>query len=57
MVTFNALLIATSFGLYYLGSETLRSWTSGLHIAVGILLPALWLVHILVGRRTPRRQP
>jgi predicted small integral membrane protein len=52
MVTFNAALILTAFGLYYLGSETLRPWASELHIGFGILFPVLLLVHIVVGRRS-----
>jgi cytochrome c biogenesis protein CcdA len=54
MVTFNAVLIATAFGLYYLGSETLRPWMSWIHIAAGFLL-ALWFpLHIYWGRRKMR---
>jgi len=52
MATFNATLIATSFGLYYLGSETLRPWISDGHIGVGLLLPVLFVVHVLRGRRS-----
>ena len=33
MLAFNAVLIATAFGHYYLVSETLRPRASGLHIA------------------------
>ena len=51
MVTFNALLIVTAFGLYYLGSEVLRPWMSWIHIAAGFAL-ALWFpLHIYLGRR------
>jgi predicted small integral membrane protein len=51
MATFNAVLIVTAFGLYYLGSETLRPWMSWIHIAAGCFL-ALWFpVHIVWGRR------
>ena len=52
MVTFNAVLILTAFGLYYLGSEMLRPWASRLHIGVGVVLPILFLVHVIVGRRS-----
>ena len=53
MVTFNALLIVTAFGLYYLGSEVLRPWMSWIHIAAGFAL-ALWFpLHIYLGRRRP----
>jgi hypothetical protein len=52
MVAVNAALIATAFGLYYAGSETLRPWISDLHIVVGVALPALLGVHVWLGRRT-----
>jgi hypothetical protein len=52
MVTFNAALILTAFGLYYLGSEVLRPWASWLHIGVGLALPVLFIVHVIVGRRS-----
>ena len=51
MVTFNAVLIATAFGLYYLGSETLRPWMSWIHIAAGFSLSLLFPLHIFWGRR------
>jgi len=50
MITLNAFLIATAFGLYYLGSEALRPWISNTHIAVGFALPVLFVVHVLSGR-------
>jgi hypothetical protein len=51
MAAFNAVLIATAFGLYYLGSETLRPWLSWTHIAVGITLCLLFPLHVYLGRR------
>ena len=51
MITFNAILIVTAFGLYYLGSEALRPWISDAHIAVGLALPLLLFVHVMLGRR------
>ena len=51
MVAFNGTLVVTSFGLYYAGSETIRPWMSGIHTALGLLLPVLVLVHVAVGRR------
>jgi hypothetical protein len=47
-----AVLTITGYGLYYAGGERLRAWTSGIHLAVGLALPLLLLVHILLGRRT-----
>jgi hypothetical protein len=52
MVTFNAILIVTAFGLYYLGSEMLRPWISDVHIAVGFAFPLLLLIHVVLGRRS-----
>lgn len=52
MVAFNGILIATAFGLYYFGAETLRPWTNDLHIAAGFALPVLLAAHVVLGRRT-----
>jgi hypothetical protein len=51
MLAFNAVLIATAFGLYYLGSEILRPWASDIHIAFGLAIPLLFLAHINTGRQ------
>jgi hypothetical protein len=50
----NAILIATAFGLYYSGSETVRPWISWVHLLVGLALPLLLLFHIVSGRRANR---
>jgi hypothetical protein len=52
MAACNAVLILTAFGLYYLGSDTVRSWTSNVHIGAGLFLPILFCVHVFVGRRS-----
>jgi hypothetical protein len=54
MITFNAILIVTAFGLYYLGSETLRPWISDVHIAAGLAFPLLLLIHVVLGRRSSK---
>jgi hypothetical protein len=51
MVTLNAVLVATSFGLYYAGSDALRLWISDVHTGAGLCLPALLIAHIVLGRR------
>lgn len=51
MATFNAVLIVTAFGLYYLGSETLRPWMSWIHIAAGLALALLFPLHVYWGRQ------
>ena len=52
MVTLNALLIATAFGLYYCGSDLMRPWISDAHIAAGFALAALIVIHPLIGHRS-----
>lgn len=54
MLTLNAVLVVTAFGLYYAGSETLRPWISDIHIAVGLGFPALLALHAVLGRRSVR---
>jgi hypothetical protein len=54
MVTVNAVLVLTAFGLYYAGSDTLRGWVSDIHIAVGLAFPAVIFVHIVIGRARKR---
>jgi len=49
-----AVLTITGYGLYYAGGERLRDWTSWIHLAVGLALPILLLIHIFLGRRTRR---
>ena len=56
MVTLNTLLVLTAFGLYYLGSETLRPWSSWTHIVVGFVLPAWLVLHISLGRRKAKNR-
>jgi cytochrome c biogenesis protein CcdA len=51
MATFNAVLIVTAFGLYYLGSEMVRPWMSWIHIVAGISLSLFVPLHIFWGRR------
>ncbi len=50
MIGTNAVLVATAWGLYYAGSETLRTIVADVHIAVGLALPALVVVHVVLGR-------
>jgi len=47
-----AVLAGTGSGLYYAGGERLRAWTSWIHLAVGLVLPTLLLIHIFLGKRT-----
>lgn len=47
-----AVLTITGYGLYYAGGERLRGWASWIHLAVGLALPLLLIVHVWVGKRT-----
>jgi len=47
-----SLLVITACGLYYFGSEMLRSWTSNLHLLIGIALPVLLTIHVMAGIRS-----
>ncbi len=50
-----AILIVTAFGLYYLGSETVRPVMSNVHLWLGLASPVLLVGHIWWGRgREPR---
>lgn len=51
VATVNTVLIVTAFGLYYLGSDTVRPWMSWIHIAAGLFITLMLPVHILLGRR------
>jgi hypothetical protein len=52
------ILTVTGYGLYYAGGESLRAWTSWIHLAVGLALPLLLVLHIWLGKRTrPAAQP
>jgi hypothetical protein len=51
MAAFNAVLIVTAFGLYYLGSEMVRPWMSWIHIAAGTCVALMFPIHVLTGRR------
>jgi hypothetical protein len=56
MLTVIGLLILTAFGLYYAGGESLRAWSSDLHIALGLAFPILLTAHILWGKRDSLRR-
>jgi len=51
MVAVNAVLIVTASGLYYAGSDLLRTFVADVHVAAGLALPALIVTHIVLGRR------
>src|SRR5215468_2507715 len=51
------LLTVTGYGLYYAGGEKLRAWTSWIHLAVGLALPLILILHIWLGKRTRPAAP
>lgn len=46
------ILTVTGYGLYYAGDENLRAWSSWIHLAIGLALPCLLVLHIWLGKRT-----
>jgi hypothetical protein len=50
-----ALLVVTGYALYYVGSESLREWSSYTHVALGLAAPLALLWHIWLGRRSRNR--
>jgi hypothetical protein len=50
------LLILSGYGLYYIGNERLRLWTSWTHFVVGLALPVLLVVHIWRGRASRKEE-
>ena len=50
-------LVLTGYGLYYVGGERLRFWTSAAHLWIGLALPVIMSVHVWRGKTTrpPRR--
>jgi uncharacterized membrane protein len=47
-----AVLAITGYGLYYTGGEQLRACTSWIHLAVGLVLPVLLILHVWLGKKT-----
>jgi hypothetical protein len=52
MMATNAVLVVTASGLYYAGSDQLRTFVANVHIAAGLAVPILIVTHIVLGRRT-----
>ncbi len=46
------ILTVTGNALYYAGGEKLRTWTSWIHLAVGLALPILLVIHVLLGKKS-----
>jgi thiosulfate reductase cytochrome b subunit len=52
LLTAFAILTVTGYGLYYAGGEALRAWASWIHMAVGLALPLIVMVHIWLGKKS-----
>ena len=52
MIVMLSALTLTGYGLYYVAGESDRPLWSMIHWAVGLLLPAVIVLHILLGRKT-----
>ena len=52
----SAVLIASGWGLYYVGDETVRGWVAGVHEWIGLAGPLLVALHIARRRRARRNQ-
>jgi choline-glycine betaine transporter len=46
-----ALLIATGYGLYYVGDEQARPWISCVHWLIGLAAAGMAPLHVVLGRR------
>jgi hypothetical protein len=55
MVALLSLLTASGYALYYLASESSRPLWSAAHWILGLLFPALLVLHIFLGRRAAGR--
>ena len=55
--SFTTSLIVTAFGLYYIGSDIFRGWTSDLHIVLGLAFPALLTAHVVSGKQRSSPHP
>jgi len=51
LLALNGLLALSGYGLYYAGGDQLRAAISLMHWLPGLLLAALLVVHIVIGRR------
>lgn len=51
MLIFFGLLTITGYGLYYIGGDRLRDWTSWLHLGLGLALPGMLAVHLWLGKK------
>jgi hypothetical protein len=54
MFGLTTLLVATGYGLYYVGDEQTRPWISVIHWLVGLVAAASLVVHARLGKRQSR---
>jgi hypothetical protein len=51
LLTVCSILIVSGWGLYYLGDESMRHWTSIIHSVFGVALPIVIFAHVWSARR------
>jgi hypothetical protein len=54
LLTLSGLLIVSAWGLYYLGNEEWRHWTSITHCVLGLISPIIIFIHVAFARRRLR---
>jgi hypothetical protein len=54
VLTLFGVLIVSGYALYYVGEEKIRALVSNIHLLVGLGMPAVLILHIILGRRAYR---
>lgn len=50
LLALNAILLITAWGLFYLGDEAWRQWTSDIHLLAGLVLIGVIAPHLALAR-------
>lgn len=50
LLTASAVLILSGWGLYYIGQDQWREWTSAVHSMIGLLFPLMIVAHVSLRR-------
>lgn len=50
LLALNAILLITAWGLFYLGDEAWRQWTSDIHLLAGLVLIGVIAPHLVLAR-------
>jgi hypothetical protein len=57
LLSVSVILILTGWGLYYLGDQNIRRWTSVVHWGVGLAVPVLLFLHVRLAIRQKKFRP